>query len=246
MLNGPVRRRGAQGPRRGRPAGRRAVPEVPHRERHRGRRRHRHLRGRRHRPPRPVPPGRGVHRADAGAAQSPPGHRGAPPPRRAGDAHRHQAQHRQAEVSFAERLEELMRKYTNQNLTAAQIIAELVALAKEVSADANRGAQLRPAAQHRRTRLLRRGRPERVRRHRDGHQRPGRHRPRPGPHPAPRRHHRLGSPRRRPRQDPLHHQAPAGQVRLPPGRARPTRSSCVLDQMETFADDWSPEASAKR
>jgi type I restriction enzyme R subunit len=41
--------------------------------------------------------------------------------------------------SFAERLEELMRKYTNQNLTAAQIIAELVALAKEVSADASRG-----------------------------------------------------------------------------------------------------------
>ena len=42
--------------------------------------------------------------------------------------------------SFAERLEDLMRRYTNQNLTAAQIIAELVALAKEVSADASRGA----------------------------------------------------------------------------------------------------------
>jgi type I restriction enzyme R subunit len=46
--------------------------------------------------------------------------------------------------SFAERLEELMRKYTNQNLTAAQIIAELVALAKEVSADANRGTKFAP------------------------------------------------------------------------------------------------------
>ena len=46
--------------------------------------------------------------------------------------------------SFAERLEDLMRKYTNQNLTAAQIIAELVALAKEVSADANRGATFAP------------------------------------------------------------------------------------------------------
>jgi type I restriction enzyme, R subunit len=46
--------------------------------------------------------------------------------------------------SFAERLEDLMRKYTNQNLTAAQIIAELVALAKEVSADGSRGASFAP------------------------------------------------------------------------------------------------------
>jgi type I restriction enzyme, R subunit len=46
--------------------------------------------------------------------------------------------------SFAERLEELMRRYTNQNLTAAQIIAELVALAKEVAADASRGGTFAP------------------------------------------------------------------------------------------------------
>ena len=46
--------------------------------------------------------------------------------------------------SFSERLAELMRQYTNQNLTAAQIIAELVALAKEVSADANRGSVFSP------------------------------------------------------------------------------------------------------
>ena len=46
--------------------------------------------------------------------------------------------------SFAERLEELMRRYINQNLTAAQIIAELVALAKEVSADAGRGDTFAP------------------------------------------------------------------------------------------------------
>ena len=46
--------------------------------------------------------------------------------------------------SFSERLEDLMRQYTNQNLTAAQIIAELVALAKEVSADASRGSTFTP------------------------------------------------------------------------------------------------------
>lgn len=41
--------------------------------------------------------------------------------------------------SFSDRLLALMRKYTNQNLTAAEIIAELVAMAKEVAADADRG-----------------------------------------------------------------------------------------------------------
>jgi type I restriction enzyme, R subunit len=41
--------------------------------------------------------------------------------------------------SFSDRLIALMRKYTNQNLTAAEIIAELVAMAKEVAADADRG-----------------------------------------------------------------------------------------------------------
>lgn len=46
--------------------------------------------------------------------------------------------------SFSDRLMELMRKYTNQNLTAAQIIEELVRLAQEVSADANRGQSFAP------------------------------------------------------------------------------------------------------
>ena len=38
-----------------------------------------------------------------------------------------------------------MRKYTNQHLTAAQVIAELVAMAQEVSADGNRGRRFSPA-----------------------------------------------------------------------------------------------------
>ena len=48
------------------------------------------------------------------------------------------------QASFSERLADLMRKYTNQNLTAAQIIAEFVAFAKEVSTDANRGSTFAP------------------------------------------------------------------------------------------------------
>ncbi|MEV5752465.1 type I restriction endonuclease subunit R [Actinoallomurus sp. NPDC052308] len=46
--------------------------------------------------------------------------------------------------SFSDRLVALMRKYTNQNLTAAEIIAELVAMAKEVAADADRGKRFSP------------------------------------------------------------------------------------------------------
>jgi len=46
--------------------------------------------------------------------------------------------------SFSDRLLALMRKYTNQNLTAAEIIAELVAMAKEVAADADRGQHFDP------------------------------------------------------------------------------------------------------
>jgi type I restriction enzyme, R subunit len=39
--------------------------------------------------------------------------------------------------SFSDRLVSLMARYTNQNLSAAQAIAELVTMAKEVSADGN-------------------------------------------------------------------------------------------------------------
>ena len=145
------------------------------------------------------------------------------------------------QTSFSERLADLMRKYTNQNLTSAEIIAELVALAKEVSADAEPRQHLRPAAEQRRTRLLRRGRPERVRRHRDGRRRPRRHRPRPGPHPPPRRHDRLAS------RDDVRAKIRSTIKRLlakygyPPD-AQQDATDLVLRQMETFADEWSPAA----
>ena len=47
--------------------------------------------------------------------------------------------------SFSDRLLELMNRYTNQQLTSAEIIAELVALARDLAADADRGAQFSPA-----------------------------------------------------------------------------------------------------
>ena len=46
--------------------------------------------------------------------------------------------------SFSDRLLALMTRYTNQSLSSAQVIAELFAMATEVSADASRGAQFSP------------------------------------------------------------------------------------------------------
>jgi type I restriction enzyme R subunit len=50
--------------------------------------------------------------------------------------------------SFAKRLEELMMRSMRQQLTSAQMIAELVAMAKEVSADARRGERFDPPLNH--------------------------------------------------------------------------------------------------
>jgi len=46
--------------------------------------------------------------------------------------------------AFSDRVNELMVRYTNQQLTSAQVIAELVDLAKEVAAEASRGASFTP------------------------------------------------------------------------------------------------------
>lgn len=46
--------------------------------------------------------------------------------------------------AFSERITELMKKYTNQQLTSAEVIAELVELAREVAAEGKRGEQFTP------------------------------------------------------------------------------------------------------
>jgi type I restriction enzyme R subunit len=46
--------------------------------------------------------------------------------------------------AFSERITELMRRYTNQQLTSAEVIAELIELAREVAAEGNRGARFSP------------------------------------------------------------------------------------------------------
>jgi type I restriction enzyme R subunit len=46
--------------------------------------------------------------------------------------------------AFSERIAELMRRYTNGQLTSAEVIAELIQMAKEVAAEGNRGAHFTP------------------------------------------------------------------------------------------------------
>ncbi len=46
--------------------------------------------------------------------------------------------------AFSERIRELMNRYTNQQLTSAEVIAELIEMAKEVAAEGNRGAHFAP------------------------------------------------------------------------------------------------------
>ncbi len=46
--------------------------------------------------------------------------------------------------AFSERVTELMMRYTNQQLTSAEVIAELVELAREVAEESNRGARFTP------------------------------------------------------------------------------------------------------
>jgi type I restriction enzyme R subunit len=50
--------------------------------------------------------------------------------------------------AFSERIAELMRKYTNQQLTSAEVIAELIELAKEVAAEGGRGQHFTPPLSH--------------------------------------------------------------------------------------------------
>lgn len=50
--------------------------------------------------------------------------------------------------AFSERVAELMRKYTNQQLTSAEVIAELVVMAKEAAAEGNRGQRFSPPLSH--------------------------------------------------------------------------------------------------
>ena len=231
-------------PRSARPAARpsrrtSSCPAALAAERDRRRRGPRHLRRRRHRPARPVAAGRPVHRAEAQAAQPAPGHRGAAQAHRAGDAQGHPAQPRPA-AGFLRAAHRADDKYTNQQLTSAEVIAELVGMAKEVAADANRGPFTRrshddelafyDAVAQNESAVEREGEvcsprsPATSSRH------------------AARRPHRLDLPRRRPRQAPVVDQAAAGQHGYPPD-AQPTAIQLVLGQMETFAEEWSPDAS---
>jgi type I restriction enzyme R subunit len=45
---------------------------------------------------------------------------------------------------FSDRITELMRRYTNQQITSAEVIAELIAMAHDIAAEGNRGQSFNP------------------------------------------------------------------------------------------------------
>ena len=121
--------------------------------------------------------------------------------------------------AFSERITELMKKYTNQQLTSAEVIAELVELAREVAAEGNRGAQFTPplnsdelafydavASNESAVEVQGEGVLADIAR-------------RAGVRDAARRAHRLDRPRRRPGQAALLDQTASGPLRLPAGQA---------------------------
>lgn len=50
--------------------------------------------------------------------------------------------------AFSDRIADLIRRYTNQQLTSAEVIAELIAMAKEVATEGNRGKHFTPPLSH--------------------------------------------------------------------------------------------------
>lgn len=118
--------------------------------------------------------------------------------------------------SFSDRLLTLMRKYTNQHLTAARVIAELVAMAEEFSADADRGAQFNPALTTAELAFY-----DAVAENEsalpDGRGQARRDRPGPGRVHEAQCEYRLGVARRRTGEASLEHQTSAGQTRLSSG-----------------------------
>ena len=119
--------------------------------------------------------------------------------------------------SFAEMLEQAIRKYQNRAIETAQVIEELIELAKEMREATQRGETL--GLYRRRGRLLRR--PGDQRQRREGARRRHAHddRPRAGGDRPEERHHRLDRARERPRPAPRHRQAHPAQVRLPARQA---------------------------
>ena len=120
--------------------------------------------------------------------------------------------------SFAEMLEQTLRRYQNRAVEAAQVIEELIQLARDMREANARGE--RAWAVGGRARLLRCARNQRQRSPGTWRRDPARHRPRTGRHRAPQRHHRLDPARERPCQPPPSGQAHPAQARLPTRQAR--------------------------
>ena len=114
--------------------------------------------------------------------------------------------------SFAEMLEQTLRRYQNRAIEAAQVIEELIRLARDLREADARGVEL--GLSEGGTGLLRRPRDQRQRGPGPGRRDPARYRPRTGGNRAGQCHHRLDAAREHPRQPPPAGQAHPAQARL--------------------------------
>jgi type I site-specific restriction-modification system R (restriction) subunit len=119
--------------------------------------------------------------------------------------------------SFADLLEKSVRRYQNRAIEAAQVIEELIELAKEMRAAQKRGEEL--GLSERRAGLLRRARGQRHSRQGPRRRDAAHHRARAGRHGEAQRHHRLDREGIGPRQAACHREAHPAQVRLPARQA---------------------------
>jgi hypothetical protein len=123
--------------------------------------------------------------------------------------------------AFSQRIKELMKRYTNQQLTSAEVIQELIKLATDVAAERDRGQQFDPPLPSDELAFY-----DAVSTNQsavDLQGRVGPDRPPPGRGDAPRREDRLDRPRRhprrRPRQAAVLDQTAAGQIQVPARQA---------------------------
>src|SRR5690606_25403405 len=130
---------GAPGAGRTRARRRAAAPQPAHGDRRRLGRGRRRLRGRRAPAAAARPDRRRLPRRRPGRPQPPAHDRGAAQARHRGGATAHARQR-----VFSERLQPIMTKYVNSNLTSAEVIAALVEMAKEVAAEESRGQRFEP------------------------------------------------------------------------------------------------------
>ena len=141
--------------------------------------------------------------------------------------------------SFAKMLEQTLRRYQNRAVEAAQVIEELIQLARDMREAGARGEHLGLSDDELAFYDALETNDSAVQVLGDGD--PARHRPRTGRHRAPQRHHRLDPARERPRQPAPSGQAYPAQARLPARQAGKGHANGAWNKPTTSQPGGPPE-----